>query len=181
MSIKEKMSGTLTGEQFNSSGNERETPWEFFWRLDNEFHFTLDPCASHKNHKCERYFTKTTDGLKRDWSNEVVFVNPPYGRELQRWVKKSYEESLKGATVVMLIPLRSNNIWWHDYCMKAHEVRLLRKRLKFIDEQGIPYKHGLPFPLALVIFRPKKRKNNNPQLLPYEAFRVVTKGREEWI
>jgi len=169
MGISNKMTGNFNGDRFSSTGNERETPWHFFWRLDDEFCFTLDPCASHKNHKCEKYFTKTTNGLKQDWSNDVVFVNPPYGRELKDWAKKSYEESLKGATVVILIPLRANNIWWHDFCMKAHEIRLLKKRLRFLDIEGIPFSHGLPYPLALVVFRSTPHEGY-PSLSSYEAY-----------
>ena len=83
------------------------TPQDFFEALDLQFHFTLDPCATPKNAKCKRYFTKRDDGLAQPWTGRV-FMNPPYGREIGKWVKKAYEESLgKTELVVCLLPARS--------------------------------------------------------------------------
>jgi len=139
--------GRLNGERFSSTSVERETPQALFDKLNNEFHFTLDPCATLENTKCSKYYTKEQDGLKQDWSGDIVYCNPPYGKEMTKWIKKSIEESKKGAICVVLIPARTNTNWWHDLCMKATEIRFLRGRPKFGN-----MKHGLPFPLALLIF-----------------------------
>lgn len=86
------------------------------------------------------------DGLKIEWG-ESNFVNPPYS-QLKLWCKKAYEEHKKGKTVVMLIPSRTDTAAWHDYCMKATEIRFIRGRLKFGDA-----KNSAPFPSAVVVFK----------------------------
>ena len=73
---------------FSSKPNEWSTPQNLFDKLNNKYHFTLDPCSTVENHKCDKFYTIEDDGLIKDWSNETVFVNPPYGRELYKWVKK---------------------------------------------------------------------------------------------
>src|SRR5690242_3985714 len=99
---------------FSSKTNEWSTPQDFFDQLDAEFHFTLEPCATRENAKCARYFTQADDGLRQDWSG-VVFMNPPYGRAIKDWVEKVYRSSLAGATVVCLIPARTDTSYWHDF------------------------------------------------------------------
>jgi len=121
------------------------TPTTVFEALDCEFHFTLDVCASAENAKCERYYTVNDDGLQQVWSG-VCWMNPPYGRVIGRWMKKAYESSLKGVTVVCLVPARTDTSWWWDYALKG-EIRFIRGRLRF----G-PAKYGAPFPSAIVIF-----------------------------
>ena len=133
---------------FSSKTDLHATPQEFFNGLNTEFRFNLDPCAIAENAKCKVYFTAENDGLKQDWKQATVFMNPPYGREIKRWMKKAYESSLQGATVVCLVPARTDTHWWHNYAMKG-EVRLLRGRLKFGDA-----KNSAPFPSAVVVFRP---------------------------
>ena len=134
---------------YSSKTNEWSTPQAFFDELNKEFNFTLDPCATSENAKCNKYFTVEDDGLKQDWSNDVVFMNPPYGREIKYWVQKAYEESLKGATVVCLIPARTDTAYWHDYIFgKADDIRFLRGRLKFGDS-----KNPAPFPSAIIIYK----------------------------
>ena len=134
---------------YSSKTNEWSTPQDFFDELDKEFNFTLDPCATSENAKCTKYFTVEDDGLKQDWSNDVVFMNPPYGREIKYWVQKAYEESLKGATVVCLIPSRTDTKYWHDYIFgKADDIRFLRGRLKFGGS-----KNPAPFPSAIIIYK----------------------------
>ena len=134
---------------YSSKTNEWSTPQEFFDELDKEFNFTLDPCATSENAKCNKYFTVEDDGLKQDWSKDTVFMNPPYGREIKYWVQKAYEESLKGATVVCLIPARTDTAYWHDYIFgKADDIRFLRGRLKFGDS-----KNPAPFPSAIIIYK----------------------------
>ena len=138
---------------FTSNTNEWYTPKKFYDELNKEFGFTLDPCATPKSAKCEKFYTKEDDGLRQEWSNDIVFVNPPYGREIKEWVKKSYDESLKGATVVMLIPARTDTSYWHDYIFgKAKDIRFLRGRIKFEDENGQAL-NSAPFPSAVVIFQ----------------------------
>ena len=73
---------------FSSATVEWETPREVFEALDAEFHFTLDPCSTHENAKCEKHYTREEDGLKQDWTGERVFCNPPYGREMPLWIEK---------------------------------------------------------------------------------------------
>ena len=132
-----------------------ETPEDLFMKLDNEFHFTLDPCCIKSNAKCKKYFTPETDGLKQDWSKDTVFMNPPYNKFISVWVKKAYEESLKGATVVCLLPAnRSDTNWWWSYCMKG-EIRYIKGRLKFkgIGSDGNQVSNTATFPSVIVIFK----------------------------
>src|SRR5581483_8325959 len=99
---------------FTSETDAWGTPPDLFARLDAEFHFTLDPCASPENAKCAAYYTVEDDGLAYPWTG-VVFCNPPYGRNIGRWVEKAWTESQSGATVVCLLPVRCDTAWWHDY------------------------------------------------------------------
>ena len=134
-----------------SNTSEWSTPQDFFDKLNKEFHFGLDPCCTHKNVKCGFYFTLFEDGLKQDWTQtayQPVFMNPPYGRTIGAWMKKAYESSLGGATVVCLVPARTDTKWWHEYAMKG-EIRFIKGRLKFGGS-----KWNAPFPNAVVIFRP---------------------------
>jgi phage N-6-adenine-methyltransferase len=126
------------------------TPTDFYERLNAEFNFTLDPCAlpDGSNAKCVKYFSQEDDGLAQDWAPHSVFMNPPYGRVIGNWVRKAYEEAQKGATVVALIPARTDTRYWHDYVMKAEEIRLVKGRLKFGEG-----KDSAPFPSAVVVFR----------------------------
>lgn len=124
-----------------------ETPPELFDPLNEEFHFTLDVCATAQNAKCTRFFTPEEDGLKQKWTG-VCWMNPPYGREMKAWMKKAYEESLRGATVVCLVPSRTDTFWWHEYAMKADEIRYVRGRVRFIGAESTA-----PFPSSLIIFR----------------------------
>jgi phage N-6-adenine-methyltransferase len=129
--------------------NEWGTPQQMFDKLDQEFGFTVDVAASDSNHKCEKYFTIANDGLQNSWDG-VAWMNPPYGRVIKAWMRKAYEESLKGNTVVCLIPARTDTAWWHDYAMKG-EIRFIRGRIKFVRDGG---DGGFaPFPSAIVVFR----------------------------
>lgn len=101
----------LNAGLFSSATGEWSTPQDVYDALDTEFGFTLDPCATPENAKCERYFTKEDDGLAQEWTG-VVFMNPPYGRQIGRWLKKAYESALAGATVVCLVPSRTDTRWW---------------------------------------------------------------------
>ena len=133
---------------FSSATPEWETPAWLFNSLDAEFSFTLDPCSTDENAKCDLHFTKSDDGLCKDWGDHNVFMNPPYGRVIGDWMKKAYESSRHGATVVCLVPARTDTKWWHQYAMKG-EIRLLRGRVRFVGGE-----HSAPFPSAIIIFRP---------------------------
>ena len=137
----------ITSGMMSSNTPEWATPQSFFDALNQEFHFDLDPCSTHENAKCERHFTKEDDGLSKSWGGEIVFCNPPYGRELPKWVKKCYEESQKGAVVVMLIPARTDTRWFHDYIYGKAEIRFIKGRLKFGNA-----KQSAPFPSMVVIY-----------------------------
>lgn len=137
---------------FSSKSNEWTTPQYLFDELNDEFNFTLDPCATDENAKCSKYFTIEDDGLSKDWSNDVVFMNPPYGREIKKWIKKAYEESLNGAIVVCLIPARTDTTYWHDFIFdKADDIRFLKGRLKFGNG-----KNSAPFPSSIVVYKCKE-------------------------
>ncbi|MUV13564.1 DNA N-6-adenine-methyltransferase [Noviluteimonas gilva] len=123
------------------------TPQDFFDTLNAEFGFELDVCATDENAKCARYFTATNDGLAQEWRG-VCWMNPPYGRVIGDWMRKAYESAQAGATVVCLVPSRTDTRWWHDYAMKG-EIRYVRGRLKFGGS-----KNSAPFPCAVVIFQP---------------------------
>lgn len=137
---------------FTSNTDLWATPQDFFDKLNKEFNFELDVCANDENHKCDKYFTEETNGLDQEWAG-VCWVNPPYGRVIGDWVKKAYESSLNGATVVCLVPARTDTKWWHEYCMKG-EIRLVKGRLKFGDS-----KNSAPFPSAVVVFGKQARVN----------------------
>lgn len=133
---------------FSSKTDLWSTPNDFFDKLNDEFHFTLDPCSTRENAKCYKHFTKEENGLLQDWGNEVVFCNPPYGRQIKDWVKKAYEESQKDNTkVVMLIPARTDTIYFHEYIYHKAEIRFIKGRLKFGNA-----KNSAPFPSMVVIF-----------------------------
>ena len=129
----------------SSNTCEWETPQLFFDALNAEYHFDVDVCATANNAKCERYYTKEQDGLSQQWKG-VCWMNPPYGREIGKWMRKAYESSLYGATVVCLVPARTDTAWWHDYAMKG-EVEFVRGRLKFGGSKA-----NAPFPSAIVTF-----------------------------
>ena len=140
---------------FSSASVEWATPWELFRQLDAEFHFDLDPCSTHENAKCADHFTKAEDSLLQDWGGKRVFCNPPYGRELPKWIRKAHDEVQKGALVVMLIPARTDTRAFHDYIYHQAEIRFIRGRIKFGDAKA-----SAPFPSMLVIFRPKEGGNS---------------------
>jgi phage N-6-adenine-methyltransferase len=139
---------------FSSKSNEWATPTSLFEKLNRTFNFTLDPCSTDENHKCDNYYTKENNGLVQDWSGESVFVNPPYGRQIGKWIEKSFNESRKkGTLVVCLIPARTDTIYWHTYCMRAHEIYFIKGRIKFENKEHKP--SPAPFPSAVVVFKPE--------------------------
>jgi hypothetical protein len=153
---------------FSSKTAEWETPQWLFDELNEEFGFTLDVCASEENHKCEKYFDIEMDGLKQDWSKDICWCNPPYGRGIEKWISKAALSALRGATVVCLLPARTDTKWFHEHIWNRQEhgpyrvvvencgveivryeveVRLLKGRLKFGGATN-----SAPFPSMIVIF-----------------------------
>ena len=145
------MGGRLNAGMMSSTTDEWATPQDFFDGLNKEFCFGLDVCATAENAKCDAYYTKKQNGLAQAWHKAaaVCWMNPPYGRQIGAWMKKAYEESQKGATVVCLVPARTDTAWWHDYAMRG-SVRFVRGRLKFGGADRAP------FPSAVVIFGGKQ-------------------------
>ena len=142
-----------TQVMFSSETDNWATPQDFFDQLNARFSFTLDPCADAKNHKCERYFTREDDGLNQDWGGNIVFCNPPYGREIGKWVKKCHDEAQKPQTVcVMLIPARTDTRWFHEYIYGKAQIEFVRGRLKFGGGGSAP------FPSMVVIFNNRNNK-----------------------
>jgi len=135
------------------------TPQEWFSYLDLEFKFTLDPCCLPDTAKCKKYFTPVEDGLSQSWAGERVFMNPPYGRDISKWMEKAYVECRDHhALVVCLVPARVDSQWWHRFAVMG-EIRFPIGRLKFGGAQ-----YSAPFPVAIVIFRPKLPRFSPSQL-----------------
>lgn len=124
-----------------------ETPQDFFDRMDAEFGFTLDACALPENAKCATYYTPDDDGLTQRWTG-TVWCNPPYGRQIGKWVAKASQSAAEGATVVMLLPARTDTRWFHRYIYGKAEIRFVPGRLKFSGS-----KNSAPFPSMVCIFK----------------------------
>ena len=137
---------------YSSRKQDWETPQHFFEQLDREFRFDIDVCATRNNAKLTNFFSAEDDALQQTWRG-TAWMNPPYGRVIAKWVQKAFEESRHGATVVCLLPARTDTRWWHDYVMKASEIRFIKGRLKFGDA-----KNSAPFPSAIVVFRPEAQR-----------------------
>ena len=133
------------------------TPQDFFDELNKEFSFVLDPAATEKTTKCSLYYTPETDGLSQSWDRGgAVFCNPPYGRNIGKWVKKAFEESKRMSDeIVLLIPARTDTAYFHDYIYGKADIIFIRGRLKFTDENGAS-KSAAPFPSMLVVYNSKK-------------------------
>jgi len=127
------------------------TPQVWFDSLDLEFDFTLDPCCVHETAKCTRHFTPAENGLVQSWAEETVFMNPPYGREVGVWMKKAYEEARDNmALVVCFVRASVDTEWWRRYASRATEIRFPKGRVTFAGAET-----AAPFPVAIVIFRPR--------------------------
>lgn len=133
---------------FSSKKENWETPQNLFDELNKEFNFTVDVASDENNYKVSKYYTKKEDGLQQNWENETVWCNPPYGREIGKWIKKAFDSC--SATIVMLIPARTDTKWFHEYIYKKNnvEIRFLKGRLKFGNS-----KNSAPFPSMIVIFK----------------------------
>lgn len=133
---------------FSRKTDEWETPKDLYQTLDAEFRFSLDPCSTDINAKCENHYTAKDNGLAKNWGGQRVFCNPPYSK-VREWVQKCYEEAKKpGTVVVALLPSRTDTRWFHDYILDRAEIRFIRGRLKFSGAQ-----YNAPFPSIIVIWR----------------------------
>jgi phage N-6-adenine-methyltransferase len=134
---------------FSSKNDEWATPSSLFIKLNNEFNFTLDACATQENNKCKKYFTKNDNGLFQSWENERVFCNPPYSN-IDLWVQKCYEESVRSQIIVMLIPVRTDTKYFHKYIYKKADIRFIKGRVKFVYKKC---KNAAPFPSMIVVYK----------------------------
>lgn len=146
-----------TDLMFSSKTDLWSTPIDLYRQLDYEFNFSLDPCCTTFNCKCDKgyYHDKGIDGLSMDWHKDLknttnfnVFMNPPYGKSIFGWIEKAYLESQKGCTVVALLPARVDTDWFHRFIYKRFEIKFIRGRLKYGNS-----KHNAPFPSMIVIFK----------------------------
>jgi len=156
-------SNSALAVHFSSKKTDWETPQDLFDQLNREFDFTLDVCANPDNAKCDFFFGPQLppytflDGLTLSWilpgrERNCCWMNPPYGREIGKWVKKAYEESLKGCTVVALLPSRTDTRYFHEYIYNKPnvEIRFVRGRIRFVGAKSVA-----PFPSMIVVFRPR--------------------------
>lgn len=136
---------------FTSKRPDWRTPRALFEQIDKEVGgFTLDVASSHDNALCKAHYTKEENGLVQPWAPHVCWCNPPYGRGVGRWMEKAWLESREGATVVVLVPARTDTQWFHGHVLgKATEIRFLKGRLRFDDGP-----HPAPFPSMLAFYRP---------------------------
>lgn len=140
----------MTKIHLKSNCHDWETSQELFDLLDSIFHFTLDPCATAENAKCKKYYTIQDDGLSKSWAGERVFVNPPFGHQISKWVKKSFLES-KNALVVLLLPVRTDTSYWHEYIFDKASVYFIKGRLYFNLHNEVS-KWRSTFPAAIIVY-----------------------------
>lgn len=139
---------------FSSQSSEWSTPDDLFNNLNAIYNFQTDVCATSENAKCKNYYDKSINGLEQEWGG-MCWMNPPYGREIKAWMKKAYLSSLKNATVVCLVPARTDTNWWHEYAMKG-KITFLKGRLKFGG-----HTNSAPFPSAIVVFLNDSLRHRN--------------------
>jgi site-specific DNA-methyltransferase (adenine-specific) len=125
---------------YSSQSVDWATPEWLFAELDREFSFNFDPCPLYG-------LESGVNGLEIDWGSST-YCNPPYGRGIGLWTEKAVKEAGGGKTVVLLIPSRTDTVWWHRDVMTATEIRFIKGRLKFGGA-----KQGAPFPSALAIWK----------------------------
>ncbi len=146
---------------YSSKRHDWETPPELFTELERRHGpFNLDVCATADVAKCERFFSPADDGLAKPWAPCRCWMNPPYGRTIAAWMKKARAEAAKGATVVCLVPARTDTAWWHDYVVGA-EIEFIRGRIRFVGA-----KEPAPFPSAVVILKPSANESPEPAIPP---------------
>lgn len=153
----------LNPVMFSRASDEWETPQDFFDALDAEFRFGLDAAASEDNAKCTVWMDVEKDALRQDWRmgpRWSTWLNPPYSR-VREFIEKAAQEARRGATVVCLVPSRTDTRWWHSEVWDAEkhtfrpgvEVRFVKGRLKFGNSNN-----SAPFPSVVIVFRPPQEK-----------------------
>lgn len=143
----------LNNAMFTSNTDLWSTPQEFFDSINAVYHFDTDVCALPENAKCKHFFTPAQDGLQQEWCG-TCWMNPPYGREIGKWVAKAYKSARDNkATIVCLLPARTDTKWFHDYCIPYGKITFVKGRLKFGGA-----KSGAPFPSVVVVFSGKEEK-----------------------
>jgi len=166
----------MTKGLFSSRTEEWATPQYVFDWLASQFNFTLDVCATRENAKCKKFYSKTEDGLKQKWYLDSgggdVFMNPPYGKEIYKWMYKAMKEG-ELVTVVCLVHARTDTKWFHETVVNADEVWFVKGRLKFGDG-----KQSAPFPSCVVIFRPIEKKINKYIFPLAKSIRIGSKHLE---
>lgn len=151
----------MNNVHFSSKASDWETPPDLFDDLSNEAGpFDLDVCADEVNAKCHRYFSEADDGLSRTWERfdggqSRAWMNPPYGRQIGKWIQKAHEEAQAGrAVTVALLPARTDTRWFHDIIVEhRYRFSFLRGRVTFVGA-----KHPAPFPSMIVIFAPDEQR-----------------------
>tara|TARA_R100000664_G_scaffold11263_1_gene18360 strand:+ start:11993 stop:12487 length:495 start_codon:yes stop_codon:yes gene_type:complete len=143
---------SFKGALFSSNDQTWRTPSWLFNELNEEFNFDLDAAAHSGNKLCSNYISPEEDALKVEWEGGSIFCNPPYGKDVGKFVKKAYEESRKNKTIVLLVFARTDTRWFHDFIMKASEIRFIKARIKF-SLGGDQLPNPAPAPSCLVIFR----------------------------
>ena len=146
---------------FTSNSEDWETPQALYDLLNEKYHFDLDACADETNFKHEVYFSKEENSLEQTWFG-TVFMNPPYGPQIKKWVAKAYSESQKGnCTVVCLLPSRTDTVWFHDFCTKGN-ITFIKGRLKFSNS-----KSSAPFPSMITVFKQNPDPENYIEEKPF--------------
>jgi site-specific DNA-methyltransferase (adenine-specific) len=148
------MAESVARSAFHTLSSSERQDWptgrDFFASLHAEFEFTVDAAASPENACLPRYWTEGDEGLMQSWEGERVYMNPPYGRQLPRWVEKAWTEAPVAEVIVALIPARTDTAYWHEYIFGQAEVRFLRGRLTFDGATNVA-----PFPSAVIVWRPR--------------------------
>ena len=148
-------------QAFSSATDEWSTPPNFYNNLAKEFDFVLDVAALSTSARTANWYgpdhqdPARRDGLVQNWASDAaasgsggggtIWMNPPYGRTIGDWMKKANQEWAKGATIVCLVPARTDTRWFHDHCAH-HELRFVRGRLRFGGASN-----SAPFPSLVVV------------------------------
>ena len=127
-----------------SKSDNWQTPIELYQALDDEFHFTDDPCPIDWKEGDE-------DGLLSNWGSST-FCNPPYSN-VAKWIEKAHTEWNKGKTVVMLINAITDTKAFHTYIYGKAELRFVKGRVSFINPLQPTKKQPSPKPSMIVIFK----------------------------
>ena len=129
------------------------TPWNLFHAIEARYgKFDVDVCATHHNTKVpEKYYTPEIDGLSQDWGTMLCFANPPYAGDAARFARKSVQSARAGATVVMLVFVRSDTAWFQSCAPHATGIDLIKGRIAF--ERG-SIKAPAPMASCLLVFTP---------------------------